>query len=106
IGVEGELYISGIQLARGYLSQREPTAAAFIANPFVAGERVYKTGDVAPYRPDGNIEYYGRADRQIKLRGQRIELSEMKTPLPSSFGQCLALVILGIKSLFASAIGW
>ncbi|KIJ63457.1 polyketide synthetase [Hydnomerulius pinastri MD-312] len=78
IGVEGELYIGGIQLARGYLNQPELTAAAFIANPFVAGERVYKTGDIALYRSDGNIEYCGRADRQIKLRGQRIELCEIE----------------------------
>jgi acyl-coenzyme A synthetase/AMP-(fatty) acid ligase len=78
IGVEGELYIGGIQLARGYLNQPELTAAAFIPNPFVPGERIYKSGDIALYRSDGNIEYCGRADRQIKLRGQRIELGEIE----------------------------
>ncbi|KAH7918588.1 amino acid adenylation [Leucogyrophana mollusca] len=78
IGVEGELYIGGIQLARGYLNQPELTSAAFIQNPFVAGERIYKTGDIALYRSDGNIEYCGRSDRQIKLRGQRIELGEIE----------------------------
>jgi len=78
IGVEGELYIGGVQLARGYLNQPELTAAAFLPSPFIPGERIYKTGDIALYRPDGNIEYCGRADRQIKLRGQRIELGEIE----------------------------
>ena len=78
IGVEGELCIGGIQLARGYLNQSEQTEKSFIPNPFIPGERVYKTGDVAMYRVDGNIVYCGRKDRQIKLRGQRIELSEVE----------------------------
>ncbi|KAI9458237.1 putative nonribosomal peptide synthetase, partial [Boletus coccyginus] len=78
VGVEGELYIGGIQLASGYLNQEDLTANAFIPNPFVAGERIYKSGDIAFYRPDGNIEYCGRIDRQIKLRGQRIELGEIE----------------------------
>ncbi|KAI6142295.1 putative nonribosomal peptide synthetase [Pisolithus thermaeus] len=78
IGVEGDLYIGGIQLARGYLNQPQLTTAAFLSNPFVPNERIYKTGDIALYRPDGNIEYCGRADRQIKLRGQRIELGEIE----------------------------
>lgn len=78
IGVEGELYIGGVQLSRGYLNQPELTAAAFLPSPFISGERIYKTGDIALYRPDGNIEYCGRADRQIKLRGQRIELGEIE----------------------------
>ncbi|KAH7909125.1 putative nonribosomal peptide synthetase [Hygrophoropsis aurantiaca] len=86
IGVEGELYIGGIQVARGYLNQPDLTAMAFLENPFVSGERIYKTGDIALYRPDGNIEYRGRADRQIKIRGQRIELEEIEnviTTFPS-----------------------
>ncbi|EMD32324.1 PKS/NRPS enzyme [Gelatoporia subvermispora B] len=78
LGVEGELYIGGIQLARGYLNRPDLTEVSFIPNPFVPGERLYKTGDVALYRPDGNIEYRGRKDRQIKLRGQRIELGEVE----------------------------
>ncbi|EGO03426.1 hypothetical protein SERLA73DRAFT_101532 [Serpula lacrymans var. lacrymans S7.3] len=78
IGVEGELYIGGVQLARGYLNQPELTAKAFIESPFVSGDRLYKTGDIALYRSDGNIEYCGREDRQIKLRGQRIELGEIE----------------------------
>jgi len=78
IGVEGELFIGGIQLARGYLNQPEQTEKAFIPNPFIPGERVYRTGDVAMFRTDGNIVYCGRKDRQIKLRGQRIELGEIE----------------------------
>ena len=78
IGVEGELYIGGIQLARGYLNQPELTAAALLRSLFIPGERIYKTSDIALYCSDGNIEYCGRADRQIKLRGQRIELGEIE----------------------------
>ena len=97
VGVEGELYIGGIQLARGYLNQPELTANAFIPNPFVPGERIYRSGDIALYRTDGNIEYCGRADRQIKLRGQRMSSGRLKTLSPStrlysveqsSFGPC------------------
>ncbi|KAF9644147.1 acetyl-CoA synthetase-like protein [Thelephora ganbajun] len=78
IGVEGELFVGGIQLARGYLNQPEQTEKSFIPNPFVPGERLYRTGDVTMYRTDGNIVYCGRKDRQIKLRGQRIELGEIE----------------------------
>ncbi|KAF9238195.1 putative nonribosomal peptide synthetase [Melanogaster broomeanus] len=78
IGVEGHLYVGGIQLARGYLNQPELTAQVFIANPFVPGERIYKTGDIALFRPDGTIHYRGREDRQVKLRGQRIELTAVE----------------------------
>ena len=78
IGVEGELFVGGVQLARGYLNQPEQTEESFIPNPFVPGERLYRTGDVAMYRTDGNIVYCGRKDRQIKLRGQRIELGEIE----------------------------
>ena len=78
IGVEGELFVGGIQLARGYLNQLEQTEKSFIPSPFIPGERLYRTGDVAMYRTDGNIVYCGRTDRQIKLRGQRIELGEIE----------------------------
>ena len=78
IGVEGELFVGGIQLARGYLNQPEQTEKSFIPNPFVPGERLYRTGDIAMYRTDSNIVYCGRKDRQIKLRGQRIELGEVE----------------------------
>ncbi|KAF9219105.1 putative nonribosomal peptide synthetase [Gyrodon lividus] len=78
VGIEGHLYVGGIQLARGYLNQPELTARVFIANPFVPGERIYKTGDIALFRPDGTIQYRGREDRQIKLRGQRVELTAVE----------------------------
>ncbi len=76
IGVPGELYIAGGGLARGYFNRPELTARAFIYNPF-SGEpdaRLYKTGDRACYLPDGNIEFLGPWDNQIKVRGFRIEL--------------------------------
>jgi amino acid adenylation domain-containing protein len=83
IGVKGELHIGGAGLARCYLNQPEPTAERFIANPFSAqpGAKLYKTGDLARYLPDGNIEFIGRIDNQVKLRGYRIELGEIEAVL-------------------------
>ncbi|MFM6106645.1 MAG: amino acid adenylation domain-containing protein, partial [Sphaerospermopsis kisseleviana] len=83
IGVHGELYIGGAGVARGYLNQPELTQAKFIPNPFsdVKSERLYKTGDLARYLADGNIEYLGRIDNQVKVRGFRIELSEIEAVL-------------------------
>jgi amino acid adenylation domain-containing protein len=83
IGVAGELYIAGAGLARGYLNQPAVSAEKFLRNPFSPEpeSRVYKTGDVARYRPDGNLEYLGRSDRQIKIRGYRIELDGIEAVL-------------------------
>ena len=83
IGVPGELHIGGIGLARGYLNRPDLTDAKFIPHPFNKSERLYKTGDLARYSPDGNIEFLGRIDNQVKIRGFRIELEEIETVLIS-----------------------
>ncbi|MCK4257933.1 MAG: amino acid adenylation domain-containing protein [Halanaerobiales bacterium] len=80
-GFMGELCISGDGLARGYLNQPELTAEKFIPHPFIKGERLYKTGDLVKRLQDGNIEFIGRIDQQIKLRGFRIELAEIELEL-------------------------
>ena len=83
LGIPGELHIGGRGLARGYWKRPELTAEKFIADPFSGepGARLYKTGDLAKYLPDGNVEYLGRLDFQVKLRGFRIELGEIEAAL-------------------------
>jgi acyl carrier protein len=83
INVPGELYIGGAGVARGYLNRPELTAERFIPDPFnqQPGARLYKTGDLARYLSDGNIEFLGRIDHQVKIRGFRIELGEIETVL-------------------------
>ncbi len=81
IGVQGELYIGGDKLARGYLHRPDLTAERFIRSPFTAGARLYRTGDLARWREDGTIESLGRADHQVKVWGFRIELGEIEAVL-------------------------
>ncbi|MFD1627375.1 polyketide synthase [Azospirillum griseum] len=93
VGEVGELCIGGAGLALGYLGMAEATANAFVADPFGApGDRLYRTGDQARWRPDGQIAFLGRQDEQVKIRGQRIELGEVEAALRAAPGVALATV--------------
>ena len=83
IGVPGELHIGGVQVARGYVNRPDLTAEKFISDPFSRdpGARLYKTGDLCKFLPDGNVEYLGRLDFQVKIRGLRIEIGEIESVL-------------------------
>lgn len=81
LGVAGELCIAGVGLAKGYIGQPQLTREKFVAHPHINNERIYKTGDLARWLPDGNIEYLGRMDDQVKVRGIRVELGEISAAI-------------------------
>ncbi|MBI2512595.1 MAG: amino acid adenylation domain-containing protein [Opitutae bacterium] len=109
-GAIGELHVGGAGLARGYLNRPELTAARFVTLPTLPGVRLYRSGDLARRLPDGDLEYLGRADQQVKVRGFRIELGEIETVLAELSGVQSAVVVAregdhGEKRLTAYIVG-
>nr|WP_279627603.1 non-ribosomal peptide synthetase [Pseudomonas salomonii] len=101
LGVAGELYIGGAGVARGYLGRDDLTAERFLADPLTGTGRVYKTGDLVRYLSDGSLQYLGRNDDQVKLRGLRIELGEIQTCLLAHTDVCEAVVVVRDERLVA-----
>ncbi|CAM5542186.1 Tyrocidine synthase 3 [Streptomyces afghaniensis] len=101
-GTPGDLYLAGVQLARGYVQRPDLTAEAFLPDPHgVSGARMYRTGDIATWTADGQLRYLGRADDQVKIRGQRVELGEIQTHLADLPGITQAAVLIRDDRLIA-----
>ena len=96
IGVVGEIYIGGSGLARGYINRPDLTLEKFIDHPFIKGERLYKTGDIGRWLMDGNIEFIGRKDDQVKVRGYRIELGEIESVI-QQYDEVLSNLVISKK---------
>jgi non-ribosomal peptide synthetase component F len=96
VGISGEMYIGGEGLARGYQGRADLTAERFVPHPFSVepGERLYRTGDRGRYRANGEIEFEGRLDRQVKVRGYRVELGEIESVLREQEGVEDAVAVL------------
>ena len=114
IGVPGELFVGGSSLARGYWNAPELTSQRFVSNPFASGDsrdsRLFRTGDVARFLPDGEIEYLGRVDHQVKIRGHRVEPGEIESALEAQPGVHRSVVVAradstGEKRLIAYVVG-
>ncbi|MDE1376871.1 AMP-binding protein, partial [Bacillus licheniformis] len=106
IGVPGELCVGGDGVAKGYLHRPDLTSEAFVEHPFQPGEKMYKTGDLARWLPDGNLEYISRMDRQIKIRGKRTEPAEIEARLIEIEGVQEAAVIIEEKNEEAFLIAY
>ncbi|MFE3799919.1 amino acid adenylation domain-containing protein [Nocardia tengchongensis] len=105
-GVVGELYLSGPQLARGYIGRAATTSDRFVADPFCSGRRMYRTGDLVRRLPHGGLGYLGRADAQVKVRGYRIEVGEIETALRRLPGVDTAAVTVVRRAGGASLVGF
>ena len=104
-GVVGELYVAGPQVARGYLNRPALTAQRFLPDPFAAGERMYRTGDLARWRGDGTLDYLGRTDHQVKIRGMRVELEEISAAMLTNPDVREAVAVLRGENLVGYVVG-
>ncbi|MFC0101298.1 phosphopantetheine-binding protein, partial [Micromonospora marina] len=107
IGVVGELYVGGVGVGRGYLHQADLTAERFVPDPFGRpGGRLYRTGDRGRWLPDGRLEYRGRTDHQVKIRGHRIELAEVQTAICGHARVTGAAVVTRVHATGVQIIGY